>query len=97
VDLFKEWSFPKTELPETAIDRDDILTNVTIYWFTATGASSAHIYYEDMHAGSWHDLPSPVPTGVAVFAQDVAIRRFAAMEAPDLLIEDVRTFFRQYR
>jgi pimeloyl-ACP methyl ester carboxylesterase len=114
-DLFKEWSFPKTELPETAMDRDDMLTNVTIYWLTATGASSAHLYYEDMHAGSWHDAPSPVPTGVAVFAQDVAIRRyaeyannivhwsefergghFAAMEAPDLLVGDVRTFFRQY-
>lgn len=116
VDLFKEWSFPKTELPEAAIDRDDLLTNVTIYWLTNTGASSAHIYYEDMHAGSWHDAPSPVPTGVAVFAQDVAIRRyaeqsnhivhwsefergghFAALEAPDLLVEDVRTFFRQFR
>jgi pimeloyl-ACP methyl ester carboxylesterase len=53
---------------------------------------------------------------VAVFAEDVAIRRyaepgnnivhwsefdrgghFAAMEAPDLLVGDVRAFFRQLR
>jgi pimeloyl-ACP methyl ester carboxylesterase len=116
VDIFKEWSFPSAELPETAIDRDDMLTNVMIYWLTKTGASSAHIYYESMHSGSWHEEPAATPTGVAVFAQDIAIRRyaeyannivhwsefdrgghFAAMEAPDLLVEDVRTFFRPLR
>lgn len=116
IDLFKEWSFPKEALAEEAIDRDHLLTNVMIYWLTRTGASSAHIYYEDMHGGIWRDAPSPVPTGVAVFAQDIAIRRyaefsnhiihwsdfehgghFAAMEAPDLLVDDVRTFFRKVR
>jgi len=53
-----------------------------------------------------------VPTGVAVFAEDVAIRRyaepvnnivhwtdfetgghFAALETPDLLVQDIRAFF----
>ncbi len=77
VDMFKEWSMPLDALPEAAIDRDDMLTNVMIYWLTGTGASSAHIYYEDMHAGVWHDAPSGVPTGVAVFANDVAIHRYA--------------------
>ncbi len=116
IDVFKEWSFPSSELPETAIDRDDLLTNVTLYWLTGTGASSAHIYYEEMHSGIWHEEPATTPTGVAVFAQDIAIRRyaeyghnivhwsefdrgghFAAMEAPDLLVEDVRAFFRRLR
>jgi epoxide hydrolase len=116
VEKFKEWTFPTADLPETAIDRDDILTNVMIYWLTGTGASSAHLYYESMHGGSWHATPATTPTGVAVFAEDVAIRRyaeygnnivhwsefergghFAAMEAPDLLIEDMRIFFRQLR
>jgi pimeloyl-ACP methyl ester carboxylesterase len=116
VDIFKEWSFPSAELPETAIDRDDLLTNVTLYWLTRTGASSAHIYYEDMHASNWHEEPATTPTGVAVFAQDVAIRRyaeyghnivrwsefdrgghFAAMEAPDLLVGDIRAFFCELR
>lgn len=116
VDLFKEWSMPLDALPEAALDRDDMLTNVMLYWLTGTGASSAHIYYEDMHAGTWHEAPSGVPTGVAVFANDVAIRRyaeyantivhwsefdrgghFAAMEVPDLLVDDVRHFFRSLR
>ena len=115
VEKFKEWTYPSEELPEGAIDRDKMLTNVMIYWLTQTGASSAHLYYESMHSGNW-PTPTAVPTGVAVFAEDVAIRRyaeqgnnivhwsefdrgghFAAMEAPDLLVGDVRAFFRGLR
>ena len=76
VEKFKEWTHPSTELPEKSIDRDRMLTNVTLYWLTATGASSAHLYYESMHSSNW-PMPSAVPTGVAVFAEDVPIRRFA--------------------
>lgn len=116
VEKFKEWTYPSSELPETVISRDDILTNVMLYWLTGTGASSAHLYYEDMHSGAWHEEPATTPTGVAVFAEDVAIRRyaeygynivhwsefergghFAALEAPDLLVGDIRKFFRNLR
>jgi pimeloyl-ACP methyl ester carboxylesterase len=116
VEKVKEWTHPATALPEAALDRDEILTNVTLYWLTNTGASSAHNYYESMHSGAWHAEPATTPTGVAVFAEDVAIRRygeygnnvvhwtdfdrgghFAAMEVPDLLVGDVRAFFRLVR
>ncbi len=115
-DIFRQWSLPTMDLPETAIERDDLLTNITLYWLTGTGASSAHMYYEEMHAGAWHESPATTPTGVAVFPLDIAIRRyaeygynivhwsefergghFAAMEAPDLLVGDVRAFFRSLR
>jgi pimeloyl-ACP methyl ester carboxylesterase len=76
VDKFKEWTFPPSGLPEQAIDRDRMLTNVTIYWLTGTGASSAHMYYESMHSGAGGVAPLPTPTGVAAFAEDVAIRRY---------------------
>lgn len=68
---------PTDALPGAAIVRDDLLTNVAICWFTGMGASSAQLYYEDMHGGTWPAAPSPVPTGVAVFANDVTIRRYA--------------------
>ena len=116
VEKFKEWSFPASELPEGAISRDRMLTNVTLYWLTGTGASSAQFYYESMHSAAWDQTPPTTPTGVAAFAEDIAIRRyaeqannivhwsdfdrgghFAAMEAPDLLIGDVRAFFRKLR
>jgi len=113
VERFQEWTH--AELPEDAVDRDRMLTNVMLYWLTGTAGSSANMYYEGKHAGQWPER-SAVPTGVAVFAEDIAIRRyaehsnnivhwsdfdrgghFAAMEVPDLLIADVRQFFRQFR
>ncbi len=114
MERFQEWTHD-SEVPEGAIDRDRILTNVMLYWLTGTAGSSASIYYEDKHSGAWPQ-PSGVPTGVALFAEDISIRRyaeqsndivhwsefdrgghFAAMEAPDLLIADVREFFRTLR
>ena len=47
-----------------------------LYWLTGTGSSSAQLYYESVHTSHW-PTPSRVPAGVAAFAQDVAIRRFA--------------------
>ncbi|GAA2431871.1 epoxide hydrolase family protein [Streptomyces macrosporus] len=116
VEKFREWTDPGRGLPEEAVDRDLLLTNVTLYWVTGTGASSAHLYYEERVAERGVGPPSGVPTGVAVFPGDPAIRRvverehrvvrwsefgrgghFAALEAPDLLVADVRAFFRPLR
>src|ERR1039457_784734 len=76
VEKFKEWTNSAHELPEDAIPRDAILTDVSLYWFTRTAGSSANLYYESMHGKDW-PAPSDVPTGVAVFAEDIAIRRYA--------------------
>jgi epoxide hydrolase len=117
VEKFKEWTDPARSLPEDAVDRDQLLTNVSLYWLTGTGATSAQLYYE-VRADSAGGPPerSPVPTGIAVFPYDPAIRswldrlhtiahwsefdrggHFAAMETPDLLVEDLRAFFRKLR
>ncbi|TMR88902.1 epoxide hydrolase family protein [Nonomuraea basaltis] len=77
VEKFKEWTFPAAHLPEAAVDRDLLLTNVMLYWLTGTAGSAAQMYYENMHANSWHTEPATTPTGVAVFAQDLPIRRYA--------------------
>jgi len=80
VEKFKEWTDPSAALPEDAVDRDHILTDVSIYWFSNTAGSSANLYYETYHDPS---LFAPrergtVPTGVAVSTtQDVAIRHLA--------------------
>ncbi len=80
VEKFKEWTHPGGNVPEDAVGRDAMLTDVSLYWFTRSGASSAHLYYEMAHdQGGWAPKPrGTVPTGVAVsLSQDVAIRRFA--------------------
>jgi pimeloyl-ACP methyl ester carboxylesterase len=76
VEKFKEWTNSSRVLPEDAVDRDHILTNMMLYWLTGTAGSSANLYYEGMHANDW-PTPSAVPTGVAVFAEDISIRRYA--------------------
>ncbi len=114
VEKFWEWTDPAHALPEDAVELDHLLTDVSIYWFTNTSASSANLYYENRTAAD--DIRPGVPTGVAVFPTDPAIRRvldrrhrivhwseftrgghFAALEAPDLLVDDIRAFFRLVR
>ena len=114
VDKFNDWTHGPLD---AAVSRDDILTNVMFYWLTGTAGSAARMYYANMHSsGDWGRPPSAVPVGVAVFAEDIAIRRFgeqsnhivhwsdfstgghfAALEAPDLLVDDIRAFFRKLR
>jgi pimeloyl-ACP methyl ester carboxylesterase len=80
VEKFKEWTDPAADLPEDAVDRDHLLTNVSVYWFTATAGSSAGHYYDTAHDPSaWAPRErGTVPTGVAVsLTQDVAIRKLA--------------------
>ncbi|WP_055478543.1 epoxide hydrolase family protein [Sphaerimonospora mesophila] len=142
VEKFKELTDPPEGLPEDSVDRDRILTDVSLYWLTGTAGSAAQIYYEEISATDWSQggaadgaayggdrdtgaddqVPDDqaaawrgtVPTGVLVSAHDVTIRRWAerdhnivhwtelgrgghflAMEAPDLLVADVREFFRK--
>jgi pimeloyl-ACP methyl ester carboxylesterase len=79
VEKFQEWTDPVAKLPEDAVDRDRILTDVSIYWFTATAGSAAHTYYERFNdPAMWMPKErSTVPTAVAVFTTDLSIRPFA--------------------
>ncbi|MER5456105.1 epoxide hydrolase family protein [Micromonospora sp. NPDC002389] len=40
---------------DDVIDRDRLLTNVTLYWLTGTAGSAAQVYYEDITAAGWSD------------------------------------------
>jgi pimeloyl-ACP methyl ester carboxylesterase len=73
VESFHEW----TDLP---IDRDDLLTNVSLHWFTGSGIGAAHGLYEQAHAHDWGE-PAAVPQGYAVFGADATMRRL--MPVPD--------------
>ncbi len=120
VEKFREWT-DSDELPEEAVDRDLLLTNVMLYWLTGTAGSSARIYYERAHAtgrAARPAEPSTAPTAIALFPAELQIPlrhkaertenlvrwtefdrggHFAAMEEPDLLVGDVRAFFRELR
>jgi epoxide hydrolase len=80
VEKFKEWTDPAAALPEDAVDRDHMLANVSIYWFTGTSGSSANLYWETAHDPQTFAPKEPSGIATAVWlsmTQDVAIRRLA--------------------
>jgi pimeloyl-ACP methyl ester carboxylesterase len=81
---FQEWTDPAAALPEDAVGRDLLLTNVSLYWFTGTAGSSANLYWETAHdPAAWAPKPkSAVPMGVALGVTDITVRRFAERENP---------------
>ncbi|MBI5396969.1 MAG: alpha/beta fold hydrolase [Verrucomicrobia bacterium] len=127
VDKFWAWSDHRGNL-DNSFTRDELLTNIMIYWVTQTAPTSARIYYESSHN---HPRPASMtpftgggkssPMGYALFPKEINVPprawversvgtntlihwtemprggHFAAMETPDLLVEDVRKFFRLVR
>ena len=66
------------------LTRDQVLDNITLYWFTRTGASSARLYWESIaEVTTWFTQPPAemitVPTGCTVFPREVPrpFRRWA--------------------
>jgi microsomal epoxide hydrolase len=104
---------------ENAISRDDLLTNVTLYWATGTAGSSGRFYRETRTGGTFGPQPYlETPVGHACFPREVMTSprawaeklynvvhwtemprggHFAALEQPELLVEDVRRFYRRWR
>ena len=122
VEKFHAW----TDMPQGSdgyldnhFSKDELLTNISIYWFTQTITSSTRIYYEN----SKTPVEKPmeyinVPTGAAIFPAEIFITpkawaeasydlrhwtvmseggHFAALEKPQLYLEDLRKFFRLLR
>ncbi len=117
VEKFRSWCDCDGNV-EKQFTKDEILTNVMLYWATGSITSSARIYYENQRAGAGTGARVEVPTACAVFPKEIAIpprrwvetrynlRRwtemprgghFAALEQPELLVEDIRAFFRDLR
>ncbi|WP_010235030.1 epoxide hydrolase family protein [Clostridium arbusti] len=71
IEKFRAWSDCNGDLQQR-FSKDELLTNIMIYWVTNTMGSSARIYYENMHS-----LPPmghiEVPTGIALFPADILL------------------------
>ena len=70
VEKWRRWSDCGGEV-ERSYTKDELLTNISIYWFTQSIASSMRLYKETFR-GSTTPRPSPrieVPTGVATFKE----------------------------
>jgi pimeloyl-ACP methyl ester carboxylesterase len=119
VEKFREWGDCGGEV-ERRFTKDELLTNVMIYWATETIHSSTRLYYETRKAPLHfkHGEQIRVPCGIVHFPKEAPfpprewvercynVRRwtkmprgghFAALEEPELLVEDIRAFFRPLR
>ncbi|MYI56807.1 MAG: epoxide hydrolase 1 [Acidimicrobiia bacterium] len=74
LEKFREWTDCDGH-PENALDRDELLDNVMLYWLNANATSSARLYWETFRpiAGRSAAKPAPVtvPTGVAKFPKEI--------------------------
>jgi len=71
----------------SALTRDDILDNITLYWLTNTGVSAARLYWENK-AGFFEAKNISIPFAISVFPDELyqAPRSWAERAYPDNLI-----------
>jgi epoxide hydrolase len=72
VEKYRAWSDCDGDI-ETRFTKDELLTNLTIYWVTGTIGSANRIYAETRRAGFGASLPDakvPVPMGYVKFPGD---------------------------
>ena len=72
VEKFYAWTDHDGDL-ETAVTRDQILTNLTVYWVTQTINSSVRLYCESHRSGRFGPMGEcvKVPTAAAVFPKEM--------------------------
>ena len=68
--LEKFWSWTDCNgHPENALTRDEMLDNVMLYWWPATGASSARLYWESFNTPPMAEVA--VPVGASIFPKEI--------------------------
>jgi pimeloyl-ACP methyl ester carboxylesterase len=126
VEKFRAWSDCGGDI-EARFAKDELLTQIMIYWATESIGPSFLTYYDFANAGAltwikegvkkWASS-AQVPAAFALFPADISrpprewaerffnVQRwtpmprgghFAAMEEPELLAEDISTWFRPFR
>lgn len=70
LEKFKAWTDCDGH-PENVISRDTMLDNISLYWFTATAASSARLYWESFKALLLDFTPVTVPAAYSCFPEDL--------------------------
>ena len=116
VEKFRTWSDCDGDV-ESRFTKDQLLTNIMLYWVTEAMPSAVRLYYESRRSGRTVNRVE-APTAIAVFPGEIFFSprkwvetrynvaqwtemprggHFAAMEEPELFLEDVRKFFRGLR
>jgi pimeloyl-ACP methyl ester carboxylesterase len=69
------------------LTRDDILDNITLYWLTNTGVSSARLYWENKLPSFFAPKNVTIPVAVSVFPDDICpvSKSWAEKAYPELI------------
>ena len=81
----KFWSWTDCDgHPENAVERDQLLDNLMLYWLPAAGASSARLYWESFNQRDFSTIA--VPSGCSIFPKEIfgISRRWAETRFTDL-------------
>ena len=85
VEKFREWTDPAAQLLEDAVDRDQLLTNVSLLGVSVFAADT-----------TVRDVMDPAGR-IAHWSEFDRGGHSPAMEVPHLLAQDIRAFFRDHR
>ncbi len=80
MDKFQAWTWPIEKDVLQILDRDVLLANVSLYWFTRTAGSAALTGYAQGSGWGTSKERTAVPTAVINFAHDYAIRSYVEKE-----------------
>jgi pimeloyl-ACP methyl ester carboxylesterase len=73
-DKFADWTYSGGE-PERALTRDEMLDDISLYWFTNTATSSARLYWENnsnnFNADAQKTAEISLPVAVTVFPGEI--------------------------
>ncbi len=72
VEKFRTWSDCGGDV-EQCFTKDQLLTNITIYWVTQSINSSMRLYYEQQHNPFRPQGRIEVPTGAALFPKEITL------------------------
>lgn len=74
LDKFNEWTYSGGNALK-ALNRDQILDDITLYWLTKTGASSARLYWENntnnFNAAQQRTAEISIPVAITVFPGEI--------------------------
>jgi len=72
--------------PENILSVDEMLDNISVYWLTGSGASSARLYWESL-ATTFLPTKVLVPTGCSIFPKEIlrASRRWVERNYPNIV------------
>ncbi len=68
-DKFADWTYTGG-VPERELTEDEMLDDITLYWLTNTGASSARLYWEN-NANNFNAVDISIPTAITVFPGEI--------------------------